>query len=85
MEIEELHEIEPAAVVDARGCACPGPLMEAKKGIGTVDVGEVVEIRSSDPGSKSDIPVWAEMIGHEYLGVLTAEEGYDRIFVRRGK
>ena len=49
MEIEELEEIEPAAVVDARGCACPGPLMEAKKGIGTVDVGEVVEIRSSDP------------------------------------
>jgi hypothetical protein len=29
--------------------------------------------------------VWAEMIGHEYLGALTAEEGYDRIFVRRGK
>ena len=85
MEIEELEEINPAAVVDARGCACPGPLMEAKKGIGTVDVGEVVEIRSSDPGSKADIPVWADMIGHEYLGVLTAEEGYDRIFVRRGK
>lgn len=85
MEIEELEEINPAAVVDARGCACPGPLMEAKKGMGTVDVGEVVEIRSSDPGSKSDIPVWAEMIGHEYLGALTAEEGYDRIFVRRGK
>jgi tRNA 2-thiouridine synthesizing protein A len=85
MEIEELEEISPAAVVDARGCACPGPLMEAKKGIGTVDVGEVVEIRSSDPGSKTDIPVWADMIGHEFLGVLTAEEGYDRIFVRRGK
>jgi tRNA 2-thiouridine synthesizing protein A len=85
MEIEELEELEPAAVIDARGCACPGPLMEAKKGIGAVDVGEVVEIRSSDPGSKADIPVWAEMIGHECLGVLTAEEGYDRIFVRRGK
>jgi len=84
METEELEELD-AAVIDARGCACPGPLMEAKKGIGTVDVGEVVEIRSSDPGSKADIPVWAEMVGHEYLGVLTAEEGYDRIFVRRGK
>jgi tRNA 2-thiouridine synthesizing protein A len=85
MDLQELGELDPAAVVDARGCACPGPLMEAKKGIGTVDVGEVVEIRSSDPGSRSDIPVWADMIGHEYLGVLTAEEGYDRIFVRRGK
>jgi tRNA 2-thiouridine synthesizing protein A len=85
MDVEQLEELEPDAVIDARGCACPGPLMEAKKGIGTVEVGEVVEIRSSDPGSRGDIPVWAEMIGHEYLGALTAEEGYDRIFVRRGK
>jgi tRNA 2-thiouridine synthesizing protein A len=85
METDELEGLDAAAVVDARGCACPGPLMEAKKGIGAVDVGEVVEIRSSDPGSKTDIPVWAEMVGHEYLGALTAEEGYDRIFVRRGK
>lgn len=85
METKELEELTVAAVVDARGCACPGPLMEAKKGIGTVDVGDVVEIRSSDPGSKNDIPVWADMIGHEFLGVLVAEEGYDRIFLRRGK
>jgi len=85
MDVDELEGLDPAAVVDARGCACPGPLMEAKKGMGTVDVGEVVEIRSSDPGSKTDIPVWADMIGHEYLGALIAEEGYDRIFVRRGK
>ncbi len=52
MDLEELEGLDPAAVIDARGCACPGPLMEAKKGIGTVDVGEVVEIRSSDPGSE---------------------------------
>jgi tRNA 2-thiouridine synthesizing protein A len=85
MEIEELEDVTADAVADARGSACPGPLLEAKKSIGSVKVGEIVEIRSSDPGSRGDIPVWAERVGHEYLGVLVAEEGYDRIFVRRGK
>jgi tRNA 2-thiouridine synthesizing protein A len=85
MEIEELEGMAADAVVDARGSACPGPLLEAKKSMGTVSVGSVVEIRSSDPGSRGDIPIWANKVGHEYLGVLKADEGYDRIFVRRGK
>jgi tRNA 2-thiouridine synthesizing protein A len=85
MEVEELEDITADAVADARGSACPGPLLEAKKSMGSVPVGGIVEVRSSDAGSRNDIPVWAERIGHEFLGVLEAEEGYDRIFVRRGK
>jgi tRNA 2-thiouridine synthesizing protein A len=85
METDELEEITPDVVADARGSACPGPLMDAKKSIGSVAVGEVVEVRSSDPSSRDDIPIWADKVGHEFLGVLTADEGYDRIFLRRGK
>jgi len=85
LEIDELEMLDPDGVVDARGSACPGPLLEAKKGIGTVGVGEVIEVRSDDEGSRADIPVWAEKVGHEWLGLLQAEEGYDRLFVRRGK
>jgi tRNA 2-thiouridine synthesizing protein A len=82
---EELEDLEPKKIVDARGSACPGPLLEAKKGIGGVSVGDVLEIRSSDEGTRNDIPIWAKKVGHEYLGVLQAEEGYDRLFVKRGK
>ena len=84
-EIEDLDDIEISHVVDARACACPGPLLEAKKGIADVKVGEVIEIRSSDKGTRKDIPIWAKKVGHEYLGVLEAPEGYDRLLVRRGK
>jgi tRNA 2-thiouridine synthesizing protein A len=80
----DLNSIEVASVVDARGSACPGPLLEAKKGIGKVKVGEVLEILSNDPGTKKDIPVWANKVGHESLGHLGVD-GYDRIFVRRKK
>jgi TusA-related sulfurtransferase len=71
-------------VVDARGVACPGPLIEAKKGIGTIPVGSVIEVWSSDPITKTDVAAWAAKVGHEFLGYREAE-GYDRVFVRRGK
>jgi tRNA 2-thiouridine synthesizing protein A len=80
----DLTTLKPASVVDARGSACPGPLMEAKKAIGKVKVGETLEILSNDPGTKDDIPLWAKKVGHEFLGFL-ASDGYDRIFVVRKK
>jgi TusA-related sulfurtransferase len=80
----ELEGIKAQVVVDARGSACPGPLLEAKKAIGKVKVGEVIEVLSSDSGTKEDIPAWARKVGHEFLGVLPSD-GYDRIFVRRKK
>lgn len=76
--------IEVAKVVDARGSACPGPLLEAKKAIGTVSVGQIIEVLSGDASTKKDIPMWAQKVGHEYLGAVEAQ-GYDRIFVTRRK
>ncbi|MCD6338661.1 MAG: sulfurtransferase TusA family protein [Verrucomicrobia bacterium] len=80
----DVISIQPAKTVDARGTACPGPLLEAKKAIGSVKVGEIVEILSNDPGSRNDIPVWAKKVGHDYLGVVQAD-GYDRHFLKRAK
>jgi len=80
----DLNTVEISSTVDARGSACPGPLLEAKKGIGKVKVGEILEIYSSDSGTRTDIPAWAKKVGHEYLGLLEAD-GYDKHFVRRKK
>lgn len=83
MTNEELNNLE-TVVVDARGVSCPGPLLEAKKGIGNVGVDGTIEIWSSDPGTRNDIPAWCQKVGHEFLGFIE-EEGYDRIFVTRKK
>jgi TusA-related sulfurtransferase len=80
----DLSGIETSSTVDARGSACPGPLLEAKKGIGKVKVGEVLEIYSNDSGSRNDIPAWSNKVGHEYLGIVETD-GYDKHFVRRKK
>ncbi len=84
MSNADLNTLKAAAVADARGSACPGPLLEAKKGIGKVKVGEILEVLSNDPGTKNDIPVWAKKVGHEYLGHLGAD-GYERLFIVRRK
>ncbi len=82
--LEELTTITAAKVIDARGAACPGPLLEAKKGMGTVSLGDTIEIWSTDPATKADIGAWSGKVGHEFLGVVEAE-GYDRVFVIRRK
>ena len=84
MTTPDLTSIEATKVVDARAMSCPGPLLEAKKGIGAVAVGEVLEVWSGDSNTKNDIPKWSQKVGHEYLGSLEAD-GYDRIFIKRSK
>ncbi len=82
--LEELTAMTAAKIVDARGSACPGPLLEAKKSMGTVAIGDTIEIWSTDPGTKSDIGAWSGKVGHEFLGVVPAD-GYDRVLVIRRK
>lgn len=82
MTTEELQALNVAKSVDARGTACPGPLLEAKKAIGAVPVGGVMEILSADEGTKVDIPKWCGKQGHEYLGVLE-ENGYFKVYMKK--
>ena len=79
-----LADLKPNKVVDARGTSCPGPLLETKKAIATIPMGEVLETISSDPGTNADIPVWAKKMGHEYLGFVE-EPGYMKLFVKKLK
>ncbi len=82
MTPEELQNLNANKIVDARGTACPGPLLEAKKAIGTINPGETMEVLSADEGTKVDIPKWCTKQGHEYLGTID-ESGYFRIFLKK--
>lgn len=82
MTEDELMELEADEVVDARGMACPGPLMEVKKAIARVPAGGILEVLSSDEGTNSDIPTWTKKMRYEHLGTIE-EAGYWRLFVRK--
>jgi len=83
MTVDDLSTVQPAKIVDARAMACPGPLLEAKKGIGAVKVGDVLEIWSGEAATKKDLNVWCAKMGHGFLGAVEAD-GYERLLIRRG-
>ena len=82
--IDELTTLTADEVVDARGTSCPGPILAAKKGIGAVPVGGIMEVQATDTGTLKDLPAWCKKTGHEYLGHLE-ESGYLRVFIRKTK
>ncbi|KMK78314.1 hypothetical protein AB990_00570 [Alkalihalobacillus pseudalcaliphilus] len=59
--------------VDAKGLACPMPIVRTKKAMKDLEPGKVVEIQATDKGSTADLKAWAKKAGHEYLG--TIEDG----------
>lgn len=84
MAAPTLSTLKVDKVVDARGTACPGPLLEAKRAIASVPMNGIMEVISSDEGTTTDVPLWARKVGHEYLGTV-AESGLWRIYLRRRK
>jgi tRNA 2-thiouridine synthesizing protein A len=74
-------------VIDARGMACPGPLLSLIGAIRQREVGAVVEVWSSDAGSATDIPAWVAKARHELVEVAAedAEDGYTRFRVRKAR
>jgi TusA-related sulfurtransferase len=70
--------------IDARGMPCPGPLMSLIGAIREGQVGDVIEVLSSDEGSRTDIPAWTEKAGHELVEVLE-DAGFTRFVVRKAR
>jgi TusA-related sulfurtransferase len=78
------ESITPDTVVDARGAACPGPLMDLIGKVKKADVGTVFELQTTDSSSKNDVPEWIEKAGHDLLGVEEHDD-YWSIYVETTK
>lgn len=59
--------IKADKVLDLRGLACPMPVVKMSKGIKEVEVGQIVEAHTTDPGSLTDFPAWAKTSGNEII------------------
>ncbi len=57
--------------LDARGLACPMPIVKTKKALTTMAAGQVLKIVATDSGSVSDMQAFAEATGHELLASET--------------
>jgi tRNA 2-thiouridine synthesizing protein A len=70
-------------VLDAKGLACPMPIVRTKKAMDELASGQVLEIHVTDKGAKNDLTAWAKSVGHEML--QSAEEGdVLKFWIRKG-
>lgn len=68
----------PDETLDCSGLACPMPILKTKKAIDALQVGQVLKMIATDPGSSSDIEAWSQKTGHELLG--SEQDGNKFIF-----
>lgn len=58
----------PAVVqVDAKGLACPLPVVRARLAIDKLTAGDEIEVLATDPGSVADFANWTKMSGHDLI------------------
>ncbi|WP_433745716.1 sulfurtransferase TusA family protein [Falsibacillus pallidus] len=68
------NTIKTDLVLDAKGLACPMPIVKTKKSMNGMEPGQVLEVHATDKGSKADIKAWAESTGHQYLGTIEEDD-----------
>jgi TusA-related sulfurtransferase len=71
-------------IVDAKNTFCPGPLMELIGQMKMAEIGDELEILSTDQGSAADIPEWINKVGHEMVET-SEKDGVWHIVVKKTK
>ncbi len=62
-----MAEVKADKVLDCTGLMCPMPVVKTKKALKDLEVGQVLEMVATDPGSMPDMQAWAKQTGHELL------------------
>ncbi len=80
----DLTNINPEQVLNTCGLTCPMPLLKTKKTLKGMKPGQILEILGNDPGSKNDIPTWANKDSNEFMGMTDIDDGVTRYFIKKG-
>lgn len=70
--------------LDAKGLNCPLPILKAKKAIGGIEVGDILQIEATDPGAVKDFQAFCRSTGHELVDHSEAD-GVLIFQIRRAK
>ena len=70
----------PDETLDCRDLYCPVPILKTTEALGKMKSGQILEILSTEPETKNDLPVFASRFGHEYLGNID-EEDFTRSYI----
>ncbi|WP_373843858.1 FAD-dependent oxidoreductase [Bacteroides heparinolyticus] len=69
--------------VNACGLQCPGPIIQVKKAIDSIEIGERVEIVATDAGFARDASAWCETTGNKLIE-NREEKGRYTVVIEKG-
>ena len=75
---------EVVTQVDARGLVCPMPTIRLGQAIRKVEIGQLVEMWTDDPGSRENMAAWCKNTGHD-LVQNSEGDGIYKYVVRRAR
>lgn len=70
-------------VLDAKGLACPMPIVKTRKAINELERGQVLEIHATDKGAQNDLAAWAKSTGHELVKMAEENQVY-KFWIKKG-
>jgi len=62
-----MSDLKVVQTLDTSGMSCPLPVVKTKKALNGIEVGEILEMIATDPGSIPDMEAWARQTGHELM------------------
>jgi len=77
-----MDAIQIDRTLDARGLACPMPIVKTAQAIKTMASGQVLEVIATDAGSVKDFAAWSRTTGNPLLESTTDAATY-RFVVRK--
>ena len=75
------HQINKT--LDCSGLLCPLPVVKTRKALKGMQVGEILEMIATDPGSIPDMQAWANQTKHELLEAIDEGNSRFRFVVRK--
>jgi tRNA 2-thiouridine synthesizing protein A len=76
--------ITPDQELDCSGLACPMPIIKTRKAIDGMQIGQVLKMIATDPGSTADMEAWTKKTGHELLNAERAD-GKFIFYIKKAK
>jgi TusA-related sulfurtransferase len=76
--------------LDVRGAKCPVPIIKARQELNQLQLGQVLKVLTTDPGSVNDFKGWAktaknvELVGQEQISADAGQTVYVHLVRRVG-
>ena len=77
-----VEDIKISKTIDAKGLQCPIPILKTTRAIRDVPPGEVLEVFTTDPGSKADMIAWAKRTENHLIHIDEDDDVF-RFLIRR--